>query len=227
MDLPHHLSHPQGGGWPLADAATLWGWLRYGLSLATPPSREGTRLARLARSEVAALAEYRPPATTTPTITRRPSAWLGSGLGPAGWALGSDDPPRRRAPAAPPRNWVRTEALAELLAQHGIPAPWAPAPAPAQAKPPRTSVPQKRKASLARILEALRALDPGLDLGALPGHKRDLLELCQAVAPGLFWVSAGVFDDALKGQAQFCSGGRATPYYIERAPAVRLKLGGS
>ncbi len=225
MDLPHHLSHPQSGGWPLADAATLWAWVRYGVTMTTPPSREGARLAVKARAEVTALAEYRPPATAAPT--RRPSAWRGSGLGPPGWGLGSDDPPRRRAPTAPPRNWVRAEALAELLAQHGIPAPWAPAPAPAQAKPPRASVTQTRKESLARILEALRELDPALDLGALPGRKRDLLELCQAVAPGLFWVSPDVFDAALKGQAQFCPGRRATPYYMERAPAVRLKLGGS
>jgi hypothetical protein len=115
--------------------------------------------------------------------------------------------------------------MAELLARHGIPVPWEePAPAPGQAKP---SVPQKRKESLARILQTLRELDPTLDLGALPGRKRDLLELCQAVAPGLFWVSPDVFDAALKGQAQFCPGRRATPYYMERAPAVRLKLGGS
>jgi hypothetical protein len=88
------------------------------------------------------------------------------------------------------------------------------------------SRPRLRHERMARILEALRELDPSLDIRAMPGRKVDLLELCQAIDRHLFSTALDAFEKtALKGQAQFTPGAQPTTYYRERTAAVRAKLG--
>ncbi len=110
------------------------------------------------------------------------------------------------------------ERIAELEARL-VPPPSTPADEPKS----RT---QARRDSLARILEALRELDPQLNTAAMPGQKGDFLEMCQALAPHLFFIGMDQFKKtALKGQAKFTPGAQPTTYYREKIATVRAKLG--
>ena len=89
------------------------------------------------------------------------------------------------------------------------------------------SGPIHRRERLARIIEALRELDPDLDLAAMPGTKADLLELCQATdtRPKQFSIAVDTFDNCVSGWLQFA--GRKpgiTDYYRNHLPALRNKL---
>lgn len=89
------------------------------------------------------------------------------------------------------------------------------------------SGPIPRRERLARIMEALRELDPDLDPAAMPGTKADLLELCQAAdtRPKQFSISLRTFDNCIAGWLQFA--GRKpgiNPYYRDHLPALLNKL---
>ena len=103
-----------------------------------------------------------------------------------------------------------------------------PPPDPGQAVAPLPgSGPIPRRERLARIMEALRELDPDLDPAAMPGTKADLLELCKAAdtRPKQFSISLRTFDNCITGWLQFA--GRKpgiTDYYRNRLPALLKKL---
>ena len=89
------------------------------------------------------------------------------------------------------------------------------------------SGPIPRRERLARIMEALRELDPDLDPAAMPGTKADLLELCQATdtRPKQFSISLRTFDNCIYGWLQFA--GRKpgiTDYYRNNLSALLNKL---
>ncbi len=219
MELPHHLTHPQGGGWPLADAVTLWGWLRYGLTIGTQETRESKRLHWAARADVGACAVFKhppPPPAIPPWLLAHRERRQGSTLD---------------VYVSPPRpDWVTCQAMAELCGRFGISPPWEDLepPAPVQTPDPLPgSGPIARRKRLDCILAALREFDPTLSLAAMPGTKEDLLGLCQAVdtSPKQFSISLRTFDNGIAGWLQFA--GRQpgkTPFYRDSLATVRRKL---
>ncbi len=82
---------------------------------------------------------------------------------------------------------------------------------------------------MARILEALRELDPSLDIRAMPGTKEDLHTLCKALddpARNFHRISLRTFGNDIKGWLAFEHGRKPGEirYYHDRLEALASKL---
>ena len=130
MNLPGYLQ-PQGDGWRIDDAVTLWGLIHYEIAVGTPDTPEVKRLRHRARREVAEVATKNPGSPDPPrgaSLRRRCSNWV----------TGRDYPSsrmeltRQGVKCAPSRTWVTVAALAGLCRQHGHPCPWEQEAEPAQ-----------------------------------------------------------------------------------------------
>lgn len=167
MNLPGYLQ-PQGDGWRIDDAVTLWGLIHYEIAVGTPDTPAVRRLRLRARREVAAVATENPESPDPPrgaSLRLRRSNWV------RGWDYPSSrmEPTRQGVERAPSRTWVTVAALAGLCRQHGHPCPWEqeaepaglpPPPTPNNAKPGRKQSP----AMAAAIQEALALVESGRPL---------------------------------------------------------------
>ncbi len=167
MNLPGYLQ-PQGDGWRIDDAVTLWGLIHFEIAVGTPDTPAVKRLRHRARREVVAVA------TETP---ESPDPPRGSSLRPrySNWFSGGDYPSSRMEPTrqgvkcAPSRTWVTVAALAGLCRQHGHPCPWEQEADPAGLPPSPTSNtakpgPKQSPAMTSAIQEALALVESGRPL---------------------------------------------------------------
>jgi hypothetical protein len=74
---------------------------------------------------------------------------------------------------------------------------------------------EKRLILLKDEVERLRAGDPSLDVEAMPGTRKDLLEHCQRVYPGNFQISEATFKGDLRGICSFRDRTRRSGYYCD------------
>lgn len=107
-----------------------------------------------------------------------------------------------------------------------------PPPQESEAVPEREkTINDERKERVDQIISALREIDPSLNIGAMPGTRGDLLDLCQRLETGncrlLFSIEGDTFNDFLKGHVKdvkFKRGARPSTYYRDCIGKVRAEL---
>ena len=79
---------------------------------------------------------------------------------------------------------------------------------------------EKRLALLRQVVDSLRVVAPDLDLQAMPGTRKDLLEHCKWAHPGAFEMSVSTFKDYLSGICSFRANAASTNYYRDIRPRL-------
>lgn len=164
MNLPGYLQ-PQGDGWRIDDAVTLWGLIHYEIAVGTPDTPAVRRLRLRARREVAAVATENPESPDPPrgaSLRLRRSNWV------RGWDYPSSrmEPTRQGVERAPSRTWVTVAALAGLCRQHGHPCPWE------QEAEPTQQVSAGRPGRRSTNAEAYQHIDTLIAAGSTPKSAR-------------------------------------------------------
>lgn len=81
---------------------------------------------------------------------------------------------------------------------------------------------QHRLDLLTQIINRLKAIDPDLDIRAMPGVRGDLLWLCRKLYPKEFHIAQGTFNNDLSDSdiCSFRSGAKPGGYYKEKEPEL-------
>ena len=173
MNLPGYLQ-PQGDGWRIDDAVTLWGLIHYEIAVGTPDTPAVKRLRHRARREVAEVATKNPESPDPPrgpVLRLRRSNWVTGGNYPSSRM----EPTRQGVKCAPSRTWVTVAALAGLCRQHGHPCPWE-----QEAEPAQQQVSAGRPDVLGELADEAFATMAAME-AASPGRRVTKAEAIRAV----------------------------------------------
>lgn len=84
--------------------------------------------------------------------------------------------------------------------------------------------PVPRRKHLERIVQILLESDPNIAVDRMPGTKKDLHELYQALS-GNDIIAKDTFEGVIKGWIKFKPGARSSDYYRKRLERTRQRLG--